>query len=128
MAAPHSPVSAISEFDRFKNVTKFAADRTGHSNFISKSSSLHQQGQDFESSGFMAKAAYVQLSDPGISGPEYNIDRQVYLQSRPRSAEARRAWEDLYDMYRMRRMDICGLDLEPMPLDSDRKSVQEVLH
>ena len=127
MAASSSPHGNMSEMDHLKNITRFASKRLGHSNIISKSSSLQQQGQDFDSSNFMAKAAYVQLSDLGIPGPEYDIPRLLYLQSRPQGAEARRAWEDLYELYRTRRMDICGLELEPMPVDPGGIGVQELL-
>ena len=75
----------------------------------------------------MAKAAYVHLSDPGIPGPEYDIPRQVYLRSRPQGAESRKVWEDLYELYRMRRMDICGLDLEPMRVDPGGVGSEELL-
>ena len=128
MAASSYPRGTISEIERLKNITKFASKHMGHSDLIFKSSSLHQQEQDFASSSFMAKAAYVQLSDPGIPAPEYDIPRHVYMRSRPQDAEARRAWEDLYELYRTRRMDVCGLNLEPMPVDPGGIGVQELSH
>ena len=57
----------------------------------------------------------MQLLDPNIPGPEYDVPRSLFLQSRPEEIEARKAWEELYEIYRLRRMDICGLDLEPIP-------------
>ena len=82
---------------------------------VSRTSSLHNASADFESGVFLSQAGYVQLLDEDVKGPEYNIPRDVFLQSRPEPGEARTVWEELYEMYRMRRMDVCGLDLEPMP-------------
>ncbi|MCJ1479617.1 hypothetical protein MMC13_008303 [Lambiella insularis] len=89
---------------------------------MTRTSSLHQADNLFESSTFLSQAGYIQLRDPNILGPEYDIPRDVFLRSRPDSQEARRAWEELYEMYRMRRMNVCGLDLEPMPAVADASS------
>ncbi|MCJ1281005.1 hypothetical protein MMC26_000323 [Xylographa opegraphella] len=83
---------------------------------VSRTSSLHNTSEEFNSGTFLSQAGYVQLLDEDIKGPEYNIPRDVFLQSRPEPGEARTAWEELYEMYRMRRMGVCGLDLEPMPV------------
>ena len=104
-----------SEFDQFRNMTKYLPTPASRRNLLSRSSSLHHQAPDFYSSTFEAEAAYVRLFDPEIPGPEFDIPREVFLRSRPEGIEARKAWEDLYELYRTRRMDICGLDLEPIP-------------
>ena len=83
---------------------------------VSTTSSLHNASEDFDSDTFLSQAGYVQLLDEDIKGPEYNIPRDVFLQSRPEPGEARTTWEALYEMYRTRRMNVCGLDLEPMPV------------
>ena len=61
--------------------------------------------------------AYVQFDDPGVAGPEFDVPDAVLAQARP-AGEAGRAWDKLYDEYRWLRMDVCGLDLEPLPASS----------
>ena len=85
---------------------------------VSQTFSLALEGEGFNASNYLNQAAYVQLADPAILGPEYDIPRNIFWQARPRQHEARRIWEDLYELYRTERMDICGLDLEPMPTDT----------
>jgi len=82
----------------------------------SQTSSLRLADPSFDSESFLSEIGYVQLDDPEILGPDYDIPREVFLQSRPGGLEARRAWEEVYERYRMQRMDVCGLDLEPMPI------------
>ena len=77
-------------------------------------SELHSKGGNFSLAALLATTSYVHFSDSNILGPEYDISREVFLRSSPLEAEPRKAWEDLYELYRTRRMDVCGLDLEPI--------------
>lgn len=94
-----------------------------------RTSSLKQVDKAFDSATFLSQTGYVQLQDPDILGPEFDIPRHMFLHSRPEQGEARRAWEEVYEMYRMRRMNVCGLDLEPTPIvvgvsEEDEANVQ----
>ncbi|MCJ1386167.1 hypothetical protein MMC17_009293 [Xylographa soralifera] len=119
-AASQNAIAALrsdpfSELSYLQSNTHFLTLPSTPAPFVSRTSSLHNVDDNFESDTFLSQAGYVQLLDKDIKGPEYNIPRDVFLQSRPEPGEARTAWEELYEMYRMRRMDVCGLDLEPMP-------------
>jgi len=63
---------------------------------------------------FLDMTAYVHFDDAGLPGPEFDIPRRDFLGAMPAEAEARRAWEAVYERFRDRRMDVCGLDLEPV--------------
>lgn len=81
-----------------------------------QTSTLRLADPSFDADTFLSEIGYVEVDDPEILGPDYDVPRNVFLQSRPGGLEARRAWEEVYERYRMRRMDVCGLDLEPMPV------------
>ena len=78
--------------------------------------SLLGQGEEtaFNATEFMDMTAYVHFEDPGLPGPGHDIPRQAFMKAMPETAEARRAWEIVYTKFRDKRMDICGLDLEPV--------------
>lgn len=82
---------------------------------LSRTADLSLQDKGFNVTTYNNQVAYVQLVDRNIPGPQYDIPRNIFLQSRPAELEARKIWEELYEMYRIRRMNICGVDLEPMP-------------
>ena len=63
----------------------------------------------------LAAAGYARLSDDGLPGPEYDIPSSRWARAAPHGAEAHKAWESLYTRFRDRRMEVCGLDLEPWP-------------
>ena len=74
------------------------------------------------------QAAYINLDDfehEGI-GPEYDIPRSMMQAARPKQAEMRDIWDDVYESYRVRRMNVCGLDLEPMPIKKEKESKDSV--
>lgn len=114
-ADPRSEISYLTNNTRFLPQTKDLPPLS------SQSSSLRLASESFDTDTFLSEVGYMQLSDPGILGPEYDIPRNVFLESRPEQPKARKAWEDLYEMYRTRRMEVCGLDLEPMPVREDIK-------
>jgi len=111
--------NSLSEASFLKENTRFLSPPAPLTPLSAQTSSLRLADSSFDADTFLSEVGYVQLNDPEILGPEYDIPRNVFLNSRPEGAEARRAWEDLYERYRMRRMDVCGLDLEPMPDDED---------
>ncbi|KAL9601575.1 MAG: hypothetical protein Q9219_002409 [cf. Caloplaca sp. 3 TL-2023] len=82
---------------------------------VAKTSSLHHEGNTFNATDFMDSTSYVQISDTNILGPEYDTPRQVLNSVSPKIPQPKKAWQDIYERYRQRRMDVCGLDLEPVP-------------
>ena len=120
--------SPFSEWTHLEQFTQIFHPSPSLPSIASLTTSLHLAGEKFDADKFLAQTGYIQLQDPNIPGPEYDLPRSLFLQSRPEETEARKAWEELYEMYRLRRMDTCGLDLEPMPKrdKSDVETHQQV--
>ncbi|KAK4691995.1 hypothetical protein P7C71_g5123, partial [Lecanoromycetidae sp. Uapishka_2] len=76
---------------------------------------------DFNATLFLDTTGYVRIADPGLPGPEYDSPRRDFVGAMPSGKQARRAWERIYEIYRERRMDVCGLDLEPAPIGEGRR-------
>lgn len=81
-------------------------------NLFYESTSLRNSIEGFNSTIFTEATAYVRLSDPELPGPEYDVPYYDRVRIRPKNEEARFVWEKLYETFRQRRMEICGLDLE----------------
>jgi hypothetical protein len=82
---------------------------------ISDTEFLRSQSEEFDAMAFQDETAYLRFTDPEILGPEYDIPRGTVFTAMPVDEGARRVWEGAYELYRSRRMQTCGLDLEPMP-------------
>ena len=107
---------------------KFKSIHPGHGlnhYLLSQTADFSFQDEGFNVTMFKNQAAYVQLVDRNIPGPQYDIPRNIFLQSRPAQPESQRVWEELYKMHRIRRMNICGIDLEPMP-SNDSKGLRKL--
>lgn len=81
-------------------------------NLFYESTWLRNSIEGFNSTIFTEATAYVHLSDPELPGPEYDVPYYDRVRIRPKNEEARVVWEKLYETFRQRRMEICGLDLE----------------
>jgi hypothetical protein len=81
-------------------------------NVVYESASLRNAIEGFNATVFEQATTYVRLSDPEIPGPEYDVPYYKTAAIRPSNQEARAVWEGLYENFRQRRMEICGLDLE----------------
>lgn len=82
-------------------------------NVVYESQKLRDAVDEFNATAFQDATTYVRLSDPEIPGPEYDVPYADRVQIRPKGDQAREAWERLYETFRQRRMEVCGLDLEP---------------
>ncbi|KAL8635312.1 MAG: hypothetical protein Q9228_007184 [Teloschistes exilis] len=82
---------------------------------LAKTSGLRDEDDAFDADKFMDGTSYVHISDPDILGPEYDVSPQMLASVRPMKPEPKKAWQDIYEKYRQQRMDVCGLDLEPVP-------------
>ena len=93
-------------------------------NLLAETGPLTNVGTQFNATAFMEESAYVRLKDDGLPGPEYATPRGQLADVMPREREARRAWEAAYERFREVRMDVCGLDLEPM--EKLEKGIEEL--
>ncbi|KAL8933080.1 MAG: hypothetical protein Q9211_005973, partial [Gyalolechia sp. 1 TL-2023] len=87
---------------------------------VAKTSGLRFEDDKFDAAAFMDNTSYVQISDPNVLGPEYDTPRQLLISTTPKAPEPKKAWQEVYEKYRERRMDVCGLDLEPTPKSADK--------
>ena len=81
-------------------------------NVVYESQKLRDAVDGFNATIFKGATTYVRLSDPELPGPEYDVPYYLRVELRPENLEARGAWETLYERFRQRRMEVCGLDLE----------------
>lgn len=81
-------------------------------NVVYESQRLRDAIEGFNASIFEQATTYVRLSDPELPGPEYDVPYYLRVELRPENSEARTTWENLYERFRQRRMEVCGLDLE----------------
>lgn len=81
-------------------------------NVVYESQRLREAGDDFNVTSFHATTTFVRLREPDMPGPEYDVPYAERARLRPQNAQAREAWEGVYEMFRQRRMEVCGLDLE----------------
>ncbi|KAF2803630.1 uncharacterized protein BDZ99DRAFT_576105 [Mytilinidion resinicola] len=81
-------------------------------NLVYESGTLRDAIDGFNATVFIEATAYVRLSDPELPGPEYDVPYYDRVRLRPQNEEAGAVWAKLYETFRERRMEICGLDLE----------------
>ena len=82
---------------------------------VARTSGLRFEDDEFDADEFLDSTSYVHIADPVMLGPEFDAPRQSIASARPDKLESKKAWQDIYEKYRVRRMDVCGLDLEPAP-------------
>ena len=81
-------------------------------NVVYESQYLREEVDGFNATQFEEATTFVRLSDPEIPGPEYDIPFPDRVKLRPQNLEAEEVWSKLYERFRQRRMEVCGLDLE----------------
>lgn len=104
-----------------KNASSFSAlfpepllltSATEDSALIRAVSTLHEAGDDFNSTAYLSNVAYIRFWDPKLPGPQYDVPWSMKLAARPASKKADWTWTNLYGQFAQKRMDVCGLDLE----------------
>ncbi|KAL8733210.1 MAG: hypothetical protein Q9166_002227 [cf. Caloplaca sp. 2 TL-2023] len=90
---------------------------------VARTSGLQFEDDGFNATEFLDSTSYVHIIDPDVLGPEYDSPNELIASVRPRKLEPRKAWQEVYQRYRERRIDVCGLDLEPAP-----KPAKEILN
>ena len=103
-------------------MTDFAEDRV---HLVAKTSALRLVEESFDAQEYLEATAYIHLSDTELPGPEYHLPESMLSMARPARPEPRKAWERTYEVFMERRMDICGLDLEPMKSDPTQTVTSE---
>lgn len=81
-------------------------------NVVYESQNLRNAPDNFNATLFEEATTYVRLSDPELPGPEYDVPFYLKMELHPENSEARVVWSSLYERFRQRRMEVCGLDLE----------------
>ncbi|KAL6718723.1 hypothetical protein ACLMJK_002957 [Lecanora helva] len=90
-----------------------------------------EKADSFVKEDLMDMTAYVHIDDPGLPGPQYDVPRQTFVNAMPKGKEARKGWEMVYERFRDSRMNVCGLDLEPItaPEEKDTSTrVEDLTH
>ncbi|KAL8907522.1 MAG: hypothetical protein Q9171_005814 [Xanthocarpia ochracea] len=82
---------------------------------VAKTSGLKAEDDSFNATEFLDSTSYVHISDLEMVGPEYDAPKASIASALPKTSEPKKAWQEVYERYRERRMDVCGLDLEPAP-------------
>ncbi|KAF2015541.1 glycosyltransferase family 8 protein [Aaosphaeria arxii CBS 175.79] len=102
-------------------------------NFVYESQNLRNAVDGFNATLFEKATTYVRLSDPELPGPEFDIPYDERAALHPENEEARETWKNLYERFRQRRMEVCGLDLMyqaeselPPAVDVDQDQSAEV--
>ena len=103
-----------SEFLQRVTITSAPANGGSRMTLLAQTSGLDDVDGQFDAADFLDTTAYVRLSDSDLPGPQYDIPRQDYVRAMPRPKQGRKAWEGLYGRFRDARMEVCGLDLEPV--------------
>jgi hypothetical protein len=88
-------------------------------NMYYESQTLREPVDEFNATAFEESTTFVRLLDSGIPGPEYDIPYSDRVKLRPKNLQAEEVWSRLYEDFRQQRMDVCGLDLEYMPVKLD---------
>jgi len=81
-------------------------------NVVYESQALRHVGEGFNATAFAHATTFVRLADAGLPGPEYDVPFAARARVRPQNEQAQEAWTRLYERFRQRRMEVCGLDLE----------------
>ena len=107
-----------SEFLQHVPCTPAPADGESPMTLLAQTSGLDDVDAQFDALQFLDTTSYIHVSDLGLPGPEYATPRQDYVRAMPRSKQARKAWEGVYERFRDARVEVCGLDLEPVKSSS----------
>ncbi len=85
---------------------------------VLESSYLVTEPQSSEAMSPASSASYIHFSEFSLPGPEYDIPRDMFLREAPSEGHSRTLWASWYEKFRDLRMEVCGLDLEPMPREA----------
>lgn len=81
-------------------------------NVVYESQALRFASEGFNATAFTQATTFVRLVDKGLPGPEYDVPFSTRARVQPHNEQAQETWSRLYERFRQRRMEVCGLDLE----------------
>lgn len=120
IAAYNGALSAISietySDDEFLRHIPQMSGIAGQGHLVTRTSAMSLEINEFTAAEFFQLISYVHLTDPDFPGPEFDIPSKTVVRARPKLPQHREIWERVYEIFRERRMSICGLDLEPFPV------------
>lgn len=93
----------------------------GH--LVARTSAMLLENNELTAMDFFKSISYVRLTDQGFPGPEFDIPSQTVVRAKPKLPQHRVIWEMVYEIFKERRMSICGLDLEPFPVTVSKEDV-----
>ncbi|KAL9085452.1 MAG: hypothetical protein Q9165_007602 [Trypethelium subeluteriae] len=107
------------DVDLLQNSFPYAQDShiLAQADFLPHTSDLRAAPEGFNATEFLDGTAYIRVMDSELAGPQYDVPYAERVAARPRVAEAEAIWSKVYDGFRLGRMSICGLDLEPLRKD-----------
>ena len=85
--------------------------------FLSHTSDLRAASEEFNATDFLDTTPYIRIVDSGLVGPQFDVPYPERVAARPKVPDAEAIWSRIYDGFRLGRMSICGLDLEPLRRD-----------
>lgn len=95
-------------------MTDFAKDQV---HLVTTTGALKSTEESLSPQDYLENTGYIHLVDAEFPGPEYFMSSSMLSTARPRRAGPQQAWERTYELFRERRIDVCGLDLEPIEPD-----------
>lgn len=101
--------------------------KEGGVNLVSETGSLRDgiEVRNSNASTWLEDTAYVRLKDERLKGPEFEMSDQAKESVMPKLVERRKAWQAAYERFREERMDVCGLDLEPLQESGTTRRLDE---
>jgi len=120
-AGPISDSELLARLMPEPNLLPPSSTDQNYNKLVAETPYLHSQSQNFDATSFLASTSYVHISDPNLPGPEYDVPHEVFFQEAPSESQSRRVWESMYERFRELRMNVCGLDLEPMPIEEAKQ-------
>lgn len=82
--------------------------------FLPHTSDLRAASEEFNATDFLDGTSYIRIVDSELVGPQYDVPYPERVAARPKVPDAEAIWSKVYDGFRLGRMSICGLDLEPL--------------
>ncbi|KAF2233469.1 glycosyltransferase family 8 protein [Viridothelium virens] len=107
------------DIDLLQNSFPYAQDShiLAQADSLPHTSDLRAASEEFNATEFLDGTAYIRVVDSELAGPQYDVPYPERVAARPRVADAEAIWSRVYDGFRLGRMSICGLDLEPLRKD-----------
>lgn len=109
------PIEIYSDDEFLRHIPQISGN-AGQGHLIARTSAMSLKFNKFTATDFFKSVSYVQLTDPDFPGPEFDIPSEMFVRARPKLPQNRAIWERVYEIFRERRISICGLDLEPFPV------------